>query len=480
MRRFLHGLLVGVLTLWIPIDSAVAGWWHHHRHAMPVAWGPAFPPPCGAAAPFPGWAGAIVIDDRPLGAPPPVAVFVAPPAEVVVDSWITTGPVEWSIVDEGTFIHGESIVEGGPIEEAACVCDPCQDGAGAHADEVFEGSVTGSQEPLGDVIETESVIGVPSPADDASGWDDGVVEPRQPVTSSTPAPRTETNPEPESPTPLELPGTAATTSGDPSTAAQPDPADAPAASVLEPWEPKTVQGDTTAETEADEPASEAIDEAEAFERPEATADVDSADEPMADDPDATPAGQPKRRNLFDDVPADEAEAFEGPRSTEDDVLPPSDAFDAPDDAFEAPQEEMESPDGGDDFAPAADDAPADDMEEGSFESVTDEVMDEAPADEPAVEEPATEEAPVESDPFDTNVLHTPGQPSRSWRDDTGRHGTEGRLVEVRADRVRILKATGRFTTVPMARLSRADRDHVAGVSVALARPAAAPGATAGL
>jgi len=69
LRRCFHGLLVGVLTLWIPIDSAVAGWWHHHhRQASPVAWGPAFPPPCGAGGPFPGWAGAIVIDDRPLGA----------------------------------------------------------------------------------------------------------------------------------------------------------------------------------------------------------------------------------------------------------------------------------------------------------------------------------------------------------------------------------------------------------------------------
>jgi hypothetical protein len=95
-------------------------------------------------------------------------------------------------------------------------------------------------------------------------------------------------------------------------------------------------------------------------------------------------------------------------------------------------------------------------------------------------EPLKEEAPAESDPFEANTLHTPGQPSREWRDDTGRHGTEGRLVEVHADRVRILKATGRYTTVPMTRLSRADRDHVARVALALGRPAARPGETAGL
>jgi hypothetical protein len=155
---------------------------------------------------------------------------------------------------------------------------------------------------------------------------------------------------------------------------------------------------------------------------------------------------------------------------------------------------MESVEGDDAFGipeePPMDDAPADATEQDAFEPATDDVMDDTPADEPAieepasdapaVEEPATEEAPADADPFDTSVLHTPGQPSRSWRDDTGRHGTEGRLVEVHADRVRILKATGRYTTVPMSRLSPADRDHVAGVALALGRPAAQPGETAGL
>jgi hypothetical protein len=500
LRRFLHGLLVGGLTLWIPIDSAVAGWWHHHhRHAPPMVWGPAFPPPCGAGIPFPGWAGAIVIDDRPLAAPSPFAVQFVAPTEVIVGPWVATAPVEGAAVDEGIILHGETVTEGASIGDADCVCDPCQEGTEAHGEVVFEGRVTGTPEsivvegyPLGDVIDGESVLDVPTQAEPPAT----VVTGNRPV---DPAPRTETAAEPETPSSLELPGSAATTtSAEPSTATLPNPTEAPAASVLEPWEPKTVQGDATAaDMPTDEPAT-AVDEpgaddAESFERPDAPADVDSTDEPMADEADAAPA-QPKRRNLFDDAPADETEAFEGPRKTDGDPLPPGDAFDAPDDAFEAPKEAMESVEGDDAFGipeePPMDDAPADAKEQDAFEPATDDVMDETPADEPAieepasdapaVEEPATEEAPADADPFDTSVLHTPGQPSRSWRDDTGRHGTEGRLVEVHADRVRILKATGRYTTVPMSRLSPADRDHVAGVALALGRPAAQPGETAGL
>ena len=501
MRRFFHGLLVGVLTLWIPIDSAVAGWWHHHhRHAMPVAWGPAFPPPC-AAGPFPGWAGAIVIDDRPLGAPSPFAVFAAPPAEVVLDSWITTGPVEGSIFDEETVVHEGSVidegtvVEQGAIDAGDCACDPCQGESSAEIGMAFDGTVV-----EGTVIDGGSVIGVPTPASDVIDNDEGPVRTERPIAIPVPPTRdvntrVETTPESESPTSLELPGTAATTSGDPAAAAQPGPADEPASSVLEPWEPKTVQGDTAAETATDEPPAETMEEAEAFERAETPADASPADEPVADDADVESTPQPKRRNLFDEAPADDAEAFESPRATED-SLPPSDAFEAPaasDDDFGIPDEapmdegdEMPADDFGDDSgAPASDDS--------GFEPATEEPMEEGFEGEPGQEgepgiegepleegEPMEEEAPAESDPFDANVLHTPGQRSREWRDDTGRHGTEGRLVEVHADRVRILKTSGRHTTVPMARLSRADRDHVAGVALALGRPAARPGETAGL
>ena len=498
MRRFLHGLLVGVLTLWIPIDSAVAGWWHH-RHASPLAWGPAFAPPCGAGVPFPGWAGAIVIDDRPLGAPAPFAVVTAPPAEVVLDGWITTGPVEGCIVDEGIILNEGMLIADGSFVGGDCLCDPCQGATIADSGTVSDGTVIETDTPS--VL--DGVIGMPTPVAEGHGSDARIVTTQQPVEAPVPITPDEQGLEPESQTLLELPGTAAaTTSSDPAAATQPAPAEAPAASVLEPWEPKTVQGDATAETATDEPVAETMEEAEAFERPGTPADEVMEDEVMADEAmeeespedeaDEAPS-QPKRRNLFDDAPSDSPEAFESPRSSDDDL--PGDAFKAPgsDDDFGTP-EPQPTDDGGDmpadDFdadggEPATDDA--------GFEPATEAPMDDARADEPEVEgepmeegepglegEPLEEEAPGEPDPFDSNVLHTPGQPSRAWRDDSGHHGTVGRLVEVHADRVRILKASGRHTTVPMSRLSRADRGHVAGVALALGRSAARAGETAGL
>ena len=487
MRRFLHGLLVGVLTLWIPIDSAVAGWWHHHhRHASPLAWGPAFAPPCGAGVPFPGWAGAIVIDDRPLGAPAPFAVVTAPPAEVVLDGWITTGPVEGCIVEEGNFFNEGTLVADGSFVGGDCLCDPCQGATIADSGTVSEGTVIGTDTPSA----LDGGITLPTPVVEGHSGDARIVTTQQPVEAPVPITRDEEGLEPESQTLLELPGTAAaTTSSDPAAATQPAPAEAPAASVLEPWEPKTVQGDATAETATDEPVAETMEEAEAFERPGMPADEAMEDEEMEEESPQDEAheapSQPQRRNVFDEAPSDSPEAFEAPRTIGDDALPPGDAFDAPDDGFEAPEEAMEEPGSDDDFGipeePSMDDAPADEMEGDGFEPATDEPMDEAPADEGAADaEPGADEVPVEKDPFDSNVLHTPGQPSREWRDDSGRHGTVGRLVEVHADRVRILKASGRHTTVPMSRLSRADRGHVAGVALALGRPAARPGETAGL
>ncbi len=93
-----------------------------------------------------------------------------------------------------------------------------------------------------------------------------------------------------------------------------------------------------------------------------------------------------------------------------------------------------------------------------------------PADEPA-EEPTSptpaEDKPAreknegkadeaEEDPF-AGILQTPDEPMRIWIDDTGRHRTVARLVEVRPEGVRLLKANGRFSNVPFSRLSDHDR-----------------------
>lgn len=52
---------------------------------------------------------------------------------------------------------------------------------------------------------------------------------------------------------------------------------------------------------------------------------------------------------------------------------------------------------------------------------------------------------------------------RLWVDDTGSFKINGQLVVILDGKVRILKETGRTTTVPLSRLSNADQEYVAQV-----------------
>jgi hypothetical protein len=52
------------------------------------------------------------------------------------------------------------------------------------------------------------------------------------------------------------------------------------------------------------------------------------------------------------------------------------------------------------------------------------------------------------------------EPMRVWRDDTGMFEIHGRLILMMPGKVRILKDTGRTTTVPLNRLSRSDLAYV--------------------
>ncbi len=49
---------------------------------------------------------------------------------------------------------------------------------------------------------------------------------------------------------------------------------------------------------------------------------------------------------------------------------------------------------------------------------------------------------------------------RTWQDDTGDYQVRGKLVKIMPDKVRLLKDTGKYTTVPMDRLSQADLEYV--------------------
>ena len=51
-------------------------------------------------------------------------------------------------------------------------------------------------------------------------------------------------------------------------------------------------------------------------------------------------------------------------------------------------------------------------------------------------------------------------PVREWTDNSGQFRVQGRLTLILEGKVRLLKETGRTTTVPLDRLSPADRDYV--------------------
>ena len=110
-----------------------------------------------------------------------------------------------------------------------------------------------------------------------------------------------------------------------------------------------------------------------------------------------------------------------------------------------------------------------------------------PSDDAAVEgTPAADEAPPEQPAEETSpeaAFLVPDEPMRRWANAAGTHQTQGWLVALRADRVRILKVNGRHTTVSRASLSAEDRAYVSAVSDRLAadrRSTADPIATAGL
>lgn len=51
-------------------------------------------------------------------------------------------------------------------------------------------------------------------------------------------------------------------------------------------------------------------------------------------------------------------------------------------------------------------------------------------------------------------------PLRPWTDNSGQYRVQGRLVLILDGKVRLLKETGRTTTVPLDRLSASDLDYV--------------------
>jgi len=60
-----------------------------------------------------------------------------------------------------------------------------------------------------------------------------------------------------------------------------------------------------------------------------------------------------------------------------------------------------------------------------------------------------------------------GAEFRTWSDNTGAYSIQARVAVIFGDKVRLLKENGKYTTVPMERLSDFDRSYVQWVAESL-------------
>ena len=438
MRRWMHSLIVALLCLTLFVDTAKACWFLRHRcraqACRPVACRPACPPPCCVSA----WP-----ESEPV-AEHSVACHSA--TEVVVDAGSATPSQESVIVEQATLgepaTPHESVVEHGPTLVVAPT-------------------------PTAPAGEPSSVVTAPAVETPAPA----AAQPMPLAAAPLPVPQPQAAPQKE-PLPDLKPAlpTVAPASND-------EPVIEPSAPTASPAKPAASLADAGAE------------EAPATTEPAADAPMPAEPAPVTDlagGPDLkAPTPEPQEPNLFDlygdDEGDDEGDAEPMPAEEPRDEMP-EEAADAATD--EQPAEEAAEPAAADDEEMTDEDAPveetADTVEGDTPES--DPPAEDAPEDAPEETAPAaptqdeeeagaaapeTKPAAAESDPF-AGVFAVPNEPMRRWTDDTGTRHVQGWLVELRADRVRILKVNGRHTTVTMESLSAEDRDYVSAVGDRLA------------
>ncbi|MFM1996110.1 MAG: hypothetical protein RLZZ111_497 [Planctomycetota bacterium] len=409
MRRSLQSFIVALLCLTLGIDSAKACWLWRHRCRPAVSRHAVCPP----------------------AALPPAhecAVPVAQPGWAAVASGETLPGV--CCGDE----HPEATVV--PAEAHTIVTDGC--GCQVECCRAEDASVEVIAE-TSDVAVAEQVVpetGAAAPTrDDASV----VVHGPTVVVDSSPAGPTA---EPATAQPLlPVPEPVTTSVVKPASGEQPaaGPAAAPSA-------------EKTAEQPADKPAELLVMPTV----PAATAEAAAA-APVASAASLAVA-PPPRPNLFD-LYADAEEPAAAPvEPAASPVAEPEEPPPAAEPAMkkEAPAAEIEKP---------AEEAPP---------PAADSVPPASEPAEPAAEEPAAKPAEADAAPeqdaeaADATAHTVPNEPQRLWTDASGAHRARGWLVAVGADRVRILKANGRHTTVAIAMLSAPDRDYVAEVTTRLA------------
>jgi hypothetical protein len=445
-------MIVALLCLTLFVDSAQACWWlrQHRSRAQvcrPVACRPAVPSACEIVSDEPLASETIVADDQPH------CLCSAAPAEHA------TGDHEG--VNHETVEHvidhheGEaSVLEQGVVEHAAVEMAD-------RADSV--------------VVHGPTMVIDASPAQPA---------PAAPAPTSVVTPPKAEQPAPAAAQPMPVAATS------PAVLPTPTPAEEPIPDLKPAIAPQSPVARASNEQPMPEPAAALEKPIEANQPVAPSTPVPAPVEDLAGGPDVKPPRpEPKEPNLFDlyddaddeAAPSEEPPADSRPETADGDAGKPAEdsaAETTPADEAEMAEDEAEAIDS------KPTEAEATDGDREPAEKTT-------PAEEPAAEEAAEESdaAPeaaaeqAEADPAEAAVT-VPNEPMRRWTNDTGTHHTQGWLVEVRADRVRILKVNGRHTTVLTESLSAADRDYVSAVGDRMAAQqqgtSPAPSTTAGL
>jgi hypothetical protein len=427
VRRSMHSLIVALLCLTLFVDSAKACWWlRQHRGRSQVC----RPAACPPASSLPCTVVTVEHHDHEV-------IFRDDFADEQSDCLCGEAQAESAVVDHHAF---EQVIEH-PMDEEAVL-----EQAGVEQGTVEQSEVAHATVESADRAESVVVHG-PTIVVDASQAQPAAAVP-QPASVMAAAAAEPPSPAAAQPMPVASAGPAVLPTPTPAQEPFPDlkPANTPPSQVAPASNEQLVL----------EPAAAA--------------------ENLAGGPDMKPPRQePKEPNLFDlygDEGDEDAPAAEAPAAS------PPDAADAG--AAETTEDSAAEATANDEPEMTEDDAPVSEAEAADGESETTEPA--ASAEEPATA-PEAEPEQAEADPA-AAAWTVPNEPMRHWSDDSGTHHAQGWLVEMRTDRVRILKVNGRHTTVWTESLSEADRDYVSEVGGRLAAQqqgtSPAPSTTAGL
>jgi hypothetical protein len=424
VRRSIHSLIVALLCLTLFVDSAKACWWlRQHRGRSQVC----RPAACPPASSVPCTVITVEHHDHEV-------IFGDDVRDDQSDCHCGDAQAESAVIDHQAF---GQVIEHAMDEEAVL------EQAGVEQGTVEQGEVAHATVESADRAESVVVHG-PTIVVDASPAQPAAAVP-QPASVMATAAAEQPSPAAAQPMPV----------ASASPAVLPTPAQEPIPD-LKPATPQSPVAPASNEQLMLEPAAAA--------------------ENLAGGPDVKPPRQePKEPNLFDlygDEGDEDAPAAEAPAAS------PPEAADAG--AAETTENSAAEATATDEPEMTEDDAPVSEAEAAEGQSETTEPA--ASAEEPDAA-PEAEPEQAEVDPA-AAARTVPNEPMRHWSDDTGTHHAQGWLVEVRTDRVRILKVNGRHTTVWTESLSAADRDYVSEVGGRLAAQqqdtSPAPSTTAGL